>query len=55
MHRDMVIETASRIADERGLSGVSLKAVAQELGIRLLGYFETPESYWGVWLYECAK
>ena len=28
---------------------------AQELGIRLLGYFETPDSYWGVWLYECAK
>lgn len=34
IHRDMVIETAARIADEQGLNGVSLKTVAQELGIR---------------------
>lgn len=25
---------------------------AEELGVRLLGYFETETSYWGVWLYE---
>ena len=25
---------------------------AEELGLSLLGYFETESSYWGVWLYE---
>lgn len=25
---------------------------ARELGWRLLGYYETDSSYWGVWLYE---
>lgn len=25
---------------------------AQDLGLELMGYYETPESYWGVWLYR---
>lgn len=25
---------------------------AEQLGMKLLGYFETEESYWGVWLYQ---
>lgn len=25
---------------------------AEELGLKLLGYYETEKSYWGVWLYE---
>lgn len=27
---------------------------AEELGLELLGYFETEESYWGIWLYGLA-
>jgi hypothetical protein len=26
-----------------------------ELGLSLMGYFETEESYWGVWLYEVSS
>ena len=50
IHRDMVIETASRIADERGLSGVSLKAVAQELGIRTPSLYNHIDSLDGLLL-----
>ena len=25
---------------------------AEELGIGFLGYFETEDSYWGIWLYQ---
>lgn len=27
---------------------------AQELGLELLGYFETEDSFWGVWLYDLS-
>ena len=27
---------------------------AEELGVELMGYFETEDSYWGIWLYEIA-
>ncbi len=28
---------------------------AQELGMELLGYYETERSYWGIWLYEVKQ
>lgn len=27
---------------------------AEELGLELMGYFETEDSYWGIWLYEIS-
>lgn len=28
---------------------------ARELGLSLLGYYETESSFWGVWLYELGS
>ena len=55
IHRDMVIETAARIADEQGLNGISLKTVAQELGIRSPSLYNHIDSLEGLLLLVAHK
>ena len=30
-------------------------ADAEEMGLTFSGYFDTEDSYWGIWLYELAR
>ncbi len=47
---DFDMEALKKLGCEYLFSGGEILC-AEELGLELMGYFETEESYWGIWLY----